>query len=114
MSKRRKAKQESESIPLITGQNGPTGMRLITDIRIGTELGGGILVSILWYTKFRCLLITEHKKEWVILHYVSDTVKKRKFNGLSFHDNLREYKRLNKKNYDLRDLLIKLVYKIKI
>jgi hypothetical protein len=97
----------------IGGQTGPKGMSRILDLKMGDELAGCEVIYIMWYHKYRCFIITESKKHWNIHHYVSDTKEVRYFKDKAYPNNLYTYKILSKANIELKELLIKLVSKIK-
>lgn len=105
--------KEPKQIPFIGGHSGPVGMGRITKIQMGDELAGGEVVAILWYSKYRAFIVCEHKKYFDIHHYRSDTTVMREFKGREYPDNLYTYKTLSKKDFDLKNLMIKLVSKIK-
>lgn len=107
------ARKNKNTLPFIGGHPGPKNLPRITEIKMGDELAGGEVVAILWYSKFRALIICEHEKYWDIHHYRSDTKTYREFKGHQYPDNLYTYKTLSKDDFDLKNLLSKLVSKIK-
>lgn len=109
----RKPKSSKEPMS-IRGLDGRHSLPRVSSIQMGDELAGGEVVAILWYNKFRAFIVCEHKKYWDIHHYRSNTTKMRKFKSKSYPDNLYTYKTLSKKDFDLKNLLIKLISKINL
>jgi len=96
----------------IGGLSGLNNLEGFSDIRMNREIGNGKVVSILWYHKHRCLIITQHKRYYRVLKYASDTKKTRKFKGKTYADNLRELKKFSTSEYDLKGILSILVNRI--
>lgn len=108
------SKKSKKELPFIGGAPGPKSMPRIEAIQIGDELAGGKVKCIFWYRKHKCFIICQHSKYWDIHHYRSDTKKTREFKGKTYADNLYTYKTLSRAEYDLKDILYKLVSIIKI
>jgi hypothetical protein len=97
----------------ITGSIGPNDLEKIRLIEMGDEIGGGKVVAILWYRKFRCAIVTETKEHYNIHLYKSDTIKTILINTRKHLKVIYTYKILLKSKYDLKDILSKFVLKIR-